>query len=196
LAGCGSTIDDISSERTQSNIAVKDENGKVTGIALVNQRTVMVASNNADAKDSYISIPSGALSANTEIVMGDAQDKSIDLLGAIEVTATVVEKGAPLYVAPTGGHKAISGSLSLSLPLPSTDGFDLATASGKLVFIYLIYTSDGWRAGIKTLTTSNLIGTYVSGEFKGLGYFQIAYMSAEIEDQEKNYTGADPILED
>lgn len=198
---CDSSIGDISSERVTSNVATEeDEDGNVTATALAAGETVVVASRNSEATESYVTVPSGALAVDTEIEMGDAGDAADSVLAALSISEqdnAIVQKGTPLYVGPTEDAVELSNPLAITIPLPvETEGADLTTVSGKLVYIYIIYTEDGWKAGVKSLTAANLIGTFVRSDFKGFGYFQIAFFASEVEDREVDYTGAAPGLGD
>src|SRR5690606_4081485 len=108
-----------------------------------------------------------------------ATDLSSSILSENALTATLVTKGPAFFAAPSAGDPpVVSKPLTLSLPIPPPDGgYGLMASSGKLVFVYVILTSDGWKSGVKPLTASDLAGTFLRTEVLGLGYFQIAYMA-------------------
>lgn len=97
-----------------------------------------------------------------------------------------MKAAAPVYIgAATGDMPVAAQSIALSLPLPlSAAGTNLTTASGKLVFFYAILTAEGWKSGVKPLTSKDLVGTYLNTKILGLGYFQIAYLTTSIEAKE------------
>jgi hypothetical protein len=187
-AGCSSDIDDVESKHETSNVATTEEGGVVTAEltadATTDQR--VVASGSSDVADASITIPPGALPTAGTIAVGQADDQSAALLKEATGTDVAVSQAvAPLYAAPTADPIATTGTLAITLPLPiDASSLKLTTAAGKLVFIYLVYTKDGYKSGVKTLTTANLVGTFVHTDVLGFGYFQLAYVPATVEDKE------------
>jgi hypothetical protein len=190
VASCDSTIEDASSKRAKTNVSYEDKNGLVTAQAKADADNTIVASGDSDSAGSYVDLPAGALAVDMELLMGDAEDESDAALTALGIDSgsnAIVSKSAPLYVNTESDDVKLAKPMTVVLPIPKKDGFTLM-ASAKLVFIYIIYTTDGYKAGIKALTAENLVGTFVTAEFEGLGYFQIAYFAKEVEETEVDYT--------
>ncbi|MGE0173127.1 MAG: hypothetical protein AB7T49_10090 [Oligoflexales bacterium] len=188
LTSCDSTIEDATSKRPKTNVSHSEEDGVVTADAKADSDNTIVASSDSDSAGSYVDIPAGALAVDTDLLMGDGKDKSADILNKLGVstsTNAIVSKSAPMVVQGADDVE-LAKPFTVALPIPQQDGFTL-TASGKLVFIYVVFTSEGLKAGIKALTAENLAGVFVKSEFEGLGYFQIAYFADEVEDQEVTY---------
>ncbi len=192
LSGCSSSIPDLTSGRKASNVATTEADGVVTAKINPSATTdqTVVGSTTSNVADASISFPPGALAIETTLAVGEAVDLSAGIASAAGLTAVVATKGAPLFAAPaTGDIPLLTKDVTIVLPLPvSANGLSLTATSGKLVFLYTVYTSTGWKSGVKPLTAANLVGTFLKTEVKGLGYFQIAYLSEKVEEKEFDTT--------
>ena len=133
-----------------------------------------------------MTISPGSLSIPVSMSMGVAGDKSAAIVSESGLTSAVVKAAAPLFAGPVSGSEAlVTGALAIGLPLPLSDSaLALTGTSGKLVFLYVIYTSTGWKSGVKPLTAADLVGTFLRTGVKGFGYFQIAYLATAVEEKE------------
>jgi hypothetical protein len=185
---CSSDVEDVESTHQSSNVPTTEENGVVSAELKADATTdqTVVASAGSNVADAAVTIPPGSLAVTTTIALGEAEDQSAAILKATTGAEQVVTKSAsPLFAGPTGDPVATAGDLLIDLPLPvDAASLSLTTAAGKLVFLYSVYTSEGWKSGVKTLTTANLVGTFLHTGIKGFGYFQIAYVPTSVEDKE------------
>lgn len=195
---CGSKIEDLESARASSNIPVVEADGVVTATisatATSDQRVVGSAS--SKAADTSVTFPPGSLAVNADIALGEATDKSSDLMVELGVN-NAVQAGSPVYVGPASGTPPnLSAPLTIQLPLPletigtSTSLFE---SESKLALLYAIY-NDGWKTGMIPLTSSNLLGAFVKQDLTGMGYFQIVYLAAAAGAKEEIASAITPTL--
>lgn len=189
--GCDSSIPDAKSNRRQSNVQTTEQNGVVTADinASATSHQTIVASSTSEVAESAIIFPPGSLTINTSVSLGTAVDKSSTIATEVGLTTAIAKAAAPLYAAPaTGDIPTLSGQIAIVMPLPIQDmkvsGLTTISDAGKLVFFYLINTTEGWKSGVKPLTAADLKGTFLNTTVTGFGYFQIAYLADKVEAKE------------
>ncbi len=193
VSGCGSTIEDLKSESQQSTVPTTEADGVVTATVTASKDAKVVASRSGNVADSSIEISAGTLVITTDSVdlaMGEATDRTADLAPSLGFTAqTVVDGTTSLFVGSAAGASiATLQPMTLNLPLPiKADSLKLA-GGGQLALIYLIYTSSGYKAGIKPLESADLKGVFVNTKVDGLGFYRVIYLPVKVPAKEVEVT--------
>ena len=186
---CSSSIPDAESNKKSSNVATTEKDGVVTAeisSSSTSDQTV-VASSSSEIADASITFPPGSIAVNTSMALGEATDTSSAIVTELGLATAVVKSAAPVFIgtAAIADMPTAASALALSLPLPLSDsGIKLTAETGKLVFFYAILTKEGWKSGVKPLTSADLVGTFLSTKVLGLGYFQISYVTTAVEAKE------------
>ena len=185
---CSSSIPEVENNKKSSNVATTEKDGVVTAEIDANAKSdqTVVASSNSAVADASVSFPPGSLAISTSIALGEATDSGSAFITELGLSAAVVKAAAPVFIGVAAGDMPVTGqSIALSLPLPmSESAVKLTTATGKLVFFYAIFTAEGWKSGVKPLTSTDLVGTFLQTKILGLGYFQVAYLTTSVEAKE------------
>lgn len=197
---CGSRIGDLSSESVSSTVPVSESDGIVTAAVDSSRDATIAASSSGALADSSIKIPAGTLqvdAAAVNIDMGPAVDQTNDVALAMGFSAQAIGDGtAPLFVGGSENPVAIKegGLLQLSMPLViSNEDLELRLHSGgHLALLYVVYTGNGYKAGIRVLGEEDLRGIFVETSVSGLGFFRVVYLGVHVENKEVlvNFTPA------
>lgn len=192
LPGCGSQVEDLKSESIQSSVPTTEANGVVTATVSKDAEARIVASGSSTVADSSINIPAGSLAITTDTVQlaaGEASDQTTALASALGVqTATIGDGSSPFFVGGVNQNIATTQALQISIPLPITSSSIKLADNGQLVLLYLVYTSTGYKAGLKILGTADLRGIFVESEVAGLGFYRVVYIATKVEAKEISVT--------
>lgn len=179
---CGSNIDDLESERTASNIVTTEADGVVTATIQASATTdqILVGSASSKAADAAVIFPPGSLAVDTSISIGEAVNKSSEILTEIGMSG-LVQAGDPVYIGSStaGATVTVAQPLTVQLPLPleKLEGAGLQATSSKLVILYTIFKDGAWVSGSLPVDSSLIVGTLMRLSFKGVGYFQLVYLA-------------------
>ncbi len=184
-AGCESQIDDLKSESLQSSVPTTESGGVVTATVDPNKSATILASSTGELADSSITMAAGTLAISTatvQVAMGPATDSSANVASALGFATTAIGGGtSPIFVGGVGQNIATNNPLTISFPLPVTAGdLTLKESTGSLALLYVIYTTAGYKVGIKPLTSSDFSGIFIKTEVAGLGFYRIVYLPTAI----------------
>jgi hypothetical protein len=195
LAACAEAEkDDVSSDYASTNVTTTETDGTVTGSfkkdAITDQ--IMLGSQSSANKETFISLPPGALAIDTEISMSDgANDNPNVLPSALELGDTAILGGSDPVLLSSSAVAETSSPYALNIPLPLAEVADkaslaLADGTSKVGILYLVKTKDeGNKIGLFVLGQDDLIGTIVRYKGARFGWFRLVLLSKAVASVEK-----------